>query len=241
MQSAQYIFITRKWDEDKELIKENLSYFTEIEYPLQLLLFPEGTDLSLTNKKKNQKYAEDNGLQKYEYVLHPRTKGFCLCLQELRKGKTPPTIVNISVGYLGDIPQNEKDIYAGNWPDEIHFHSELIASSELPSDDEGVSKWLQERWEEKENQLELFYSNKKFSDRYLSEEKIRESYGEMKKVMLIWTLFLCYIFYRLSQGIFYWMYYPIITTLYFILNHFTDGIDRMILRRYRLFNFKKDL
>lgn len=47
---------------------------------------------------------------------------------------------DITVGYLpsDDIPQKEKDIAGGNFPDEIHFHVERYSADSLPRDDEGL-------------------------------------------------------------------------------------------------------
>lgn len=46
MQVACFIFIKRRWAEDKEHMENMLDYFCDIREPLQLLLFPEGTDLT---------------------------------------------------------------------------------------------------------------------------------------------------------------------------------------------------
>lgn len=49
MQVACFVFIQRRWVEDKTHMENMLDYFCDIREPLQLLLFPEGTDL--TGKK----------------------------------------------------------------------------------------------------------------------------------------------------------------------------------------------
>ena len=46
MQAAAYIFIHRKWKDDKSHFEDMIDYFCDIREPLQLLLFPEGTDLT---------------------------------------------------------------------------------------------------------------------------------------------------------------------------------------------------
>ena len=42
------------------------------------------------SKARSNEFAEKNGLQKYEYVLHPRTTGFTFVVDRLREGKHPP-------------------------------------------------------------------------------------------------------------------------------------------------------
>lgn len=46
MQVACFVFIQRRWVEDKKHMENMLDYFCDIREPLQLLLFPEGTDLT---------------------------------------------------------------------------------------------------------------------------------------------------------------------------------------------------
>lgn len=46
MQVACFVFIQRRWEADKKHLENMLDYFCDIREPLQLLLFPEGTDLT---------------------------------------------------------------------------------------------------------------------------------------------------------------------------------------------------
>ncbi|KAL6069296.1 hypothetical protein STEG23_005522, partial [Scotinomys teguina] len=85
MQAAAFIFIHRKWKDDKSHFEDMIDYFCDIREPLQLLIFPEGTDLTENNKARSNDFAEKNGLQKYEYVLHPRTTGFTFVVDRLRE------------------------------------------------------------------------------------------------------------------------------------------------------------
>ncbi|XP_076991096.1 lysocardiolipin acyltransferase 1 isoform X3 [Tamandua tetradactyla] len=85
MQAAAYIFIHRKWKDDKNHFEDMIDYFCDIHEPLQLLIFPEGTDLTENSKARSNDFAEKNGLQKYEYVLHPRTTGFTFVVDRLRE------------------------------------------------------------------------------------------------------------------------------------------------------------
>ena len=232
MQAAHFLFLSRQWDNDEQYIKDHLAYFTETDYPLQLLLFPEGTDLSPSNKVKSQKYAEQHNLPKFEYLLQPRTKGFALCVKELLKSPTPVTLVNLSVGYVGPMPQNERDIIGGNWPNEIHFLAERAPLASLPTDPQELEAWLLECWTKKESQLEHFYENKTFSAPYMSAFKMSKSDGEMRSVMAFWIVFLTYVFYSLCTSSFYWWYYPVWLTFYLLLNVLSSGTDDIIVRHH---------
>ncbi|XP_032353186.1 lysocardiolipin acyltransferase 1 isoform X4 [Camelus ferus] len=85
MQAAAYIFIHRKWKDDRSHFEDMIDYFCDIHEPLQLLIFPEGTDLTESTTARSNDFAEKNGLQKYEYVLHPRTTGFTFVVDRLRE------------------------------------------------------------------------------------------------------------------------------------------------------------
>ncbi|KAK2545073.1 hypothetical protein Q9966_001481, partial [Columba livia] len=62
MQVAAFVFIQRKWEDDKSHFEKMLDYFCDIHEPLQLLIFPEGTDLTANTKARSNEFAEKNGL-----------------------------------------------------------------------------------------------------------------------------------------------------------------------------------
>ena len=234
MQACQFIFLTRKWAEDEKTLSDNLAYFTSRGHPTQLLFFPEGTDLSESNKRKSHQFSEKTGLPQYDYVLHPHTKGFVHCLQELRKGPTPPNIVNVTVAYVGNIPQNESDILAGRWPSEIHFCAETVAPSEIPLGDDALSDWLKECWQEKEEKLKSFYTEKKFSSPYLHESSFGRVHWTMAGILALWFSFLAVTFYAVFSFQFLWWLLPGLTLFYVAFCNFGPGLDWVVLRLHRM-------
>ncbi|KAM4693187.1 lysocardiolipin acyltransferase 1 isoform 1-T2 [Discoglossus pictus] len=164
MQVAAFIFIRRKWEEDKNHFEHMLDYFCDIKEPLQLLIFPEGTDLTENTKARSDEFAEKNGLQKYEYVLHPRTTGFTFVVDRLREGNNLDAIHDITVAYPQNIPQTEKHLLNGVFPKEIHFHVHRYPVSSLPDSKEKLQLWCQERWKEKEARLRAFYEGERYFD-----------------------------------------------------------------------------
>lgn len=106
------VFVHRNWHKDQQLLTDTLQHFRHIQYPPHLLIFPEGTDLSEYNHHRDQSYAEKNGLCRYEYVMHPHTTGFIHCAQLLGwSGKI--RVCDVTVGYIGAMPQNESRLLAG--------------------------------------------------------------------------------------------------------------------------------
>ena len=116
MQMSLYIFLKRKWTEDENHLTNMLTYFGKMHYPVHLILFPEGTDLSESNKKRDRDYSEKNGLPINKYVMHPRTTGFVHCMEVLNETyNTGISVCDITLGYNGKITQGEKEVLQG-WP-----------------------------------------------------------------------------------------------------------------------------
>ncbi|MGH0142267.1 UNVERIFIED_CONTAM: hypothetical protein FKN15_075911 [Acipenser sinensis] len=102
--------------------------------------------------------TEKNGLQKYEYVLHPRTTGFTFIVESLRKGDNLDAVHDITVAYPQNIPQTERHLVTGQFPREIHFHVQRYPVKALPEGTAELQDWCQERWREKEQRLQDFYT-----------------------------------------------------------------------------------
>ncbi|XP_056616665.1 lysocardiolipin acyltransferase 1 [Triplophysa dalaica] len=157
MQMASFIFIHRRWEDDRTHMTNMLQYFCHIREPVQLLLFPEGTDLTDNTRAKSDEFAERNSLPKYEFVLHPRTTGFTFIVDTLRKGNNLDAVHDITVAYPQNIPQTERHLVLGQFPREIHFHVQRYPVSCLPRSAAQLQSWCQERWGEKEQRLQDFY------------------------------------------------------------------------------------
>ena len=118
------VFVHRNWHKDQQLLTDTLQHFHHIQYPPHLLIFPEGTDLSEHNRRRDQSYADQKGLCRYEYVMHPHTTGFIHCARQLaRNGKI--RVCDVTVGYLGAMPQNERSLLAGKPILTILFYHKL--------------------------------------------------------------------------------------------------------------------
>ncbi|XP_024587292.1 lysocardiolipin acyltransferase 1 isoform X1 [Neophocaena asiaeorientalis asiaeorientalis] len=215
MQAAAYIFIHRKWKDDKSHFEDMIDYFCDIHEPLQLLIFPEGTDLTENSTARSNEFAEKNGLQKYEYVLHPRTTGFTFVVDRLREdlkwplaedkirktwlavskpGKNLDAVHDITVAYPHNIPQTERHLLLGDFPKEIHFHVHRYPVDTLPTSKEDLQLWCRKRWEEKEERLRSFYQGEK-NFYFTGQTVIPPCKSELRVLvvkllsLLYWTLF----------------------------------------------------
>ena len=226
MQILLYLFLSRNWASDEGYLRHMLCYLVDCKYPLQLVVFPEGTDLSDNNRKKSHAFAAKSGLKKYEYVMHPRTKGFVACMESLRGGNLK-VVTDIDIAYKGPMPQNERDILFGNWPTEIHIRVQNHLASNLPADVEQLEEWLKETWQRKEERLEYFYNNGKFQDR--NQETVRPLTTTLQMVgwLIFWTMCHIVIALLLTTSIATWLliYGIVVLLLLLLIDRCLQGFD----------------
>ncbi|XP_050450033.1 lysocardiolipin acyltransferase 1-like isoform X2 [Cataglyphis hispanica] len=163
MQMNGFLYITRRWEEDQGRLSRTLDYLIALDNHTQLLIFPEGTDLTKSSKEKSDKYAEQHHLPQYTYTLHPKTTGFAYLAQHLQRANYLDAVYDLTIAYPDYIPQSEIDLIRGKFPDEVHFHIRRISSADIPMHDLTLRKWLENRWSDKEELLKRFYEQKAFS------------------------------------------------------------------------------
>ncbi|PIO63264.1 hypothetical protein TELCIR_15143, partial [Teladorsagia circumcincta] len=125
----------------------------------KLLLFPEGTDRGVRAAAQSNVYAKQNGLPRYDYVLHPRTTGFNYLLNVMRSENYISCVYDITVAYEDVIIDSEMSLLKGIFPKNIHFNVKKYDIKEIPSDPEESGIWLKELWREKEEALKKFYES----------------------------------------------------------------------------------
>lgn len=145
-------------------IPEETLLFNAIDYPVQILLFPEGGDITTRTKKISDDYARDHGLPCYNYCLHPRTTGFCYIMNALRDGGLD-AVYDVTIAYPDALPKTELDAWKGFLPREVHFHVKSYDDNDIPEEREELKAWLNARWLEKEARLEDFYTHQEFQER----------------------------------------------------------------------------
>lgn len=104
-----FIFMARKWLSDKPRLQHRLeklktkhegSKSEDPEYdPMWLLIFPEGTNLSINTKRRSDAYGKKVGIPPLRHALLPRSTGLFFCLQQL-KG-TVDWVYDCTVAYEG--------------------------------------------------------------------------------------------------------------------------------------------
>ncbi|XP_078604244.1 lysocardiolipin acyltransferase 1-like isoform X2 [Branchiostoma floridae x Branchiostoma japonicum] len=187
LETACFLFITRRWEEDEKIMKKILDYLSSIGHRTQLLLFPEGTDFTERTRQRSDAYAEKNDLPKYDYVLHPRTKGFVYIAEKLIKEHNLDAIHDITVGYPDGKTQTEADLLAGRFPEEVHFHVRRHPLNTLPTTSGQLEQWCTTLWAQKELQLKDFYQKKRFPDTNVLEGgKPGDPLQELRMKVVLW-------------------------------------------------------
>ncbi|KAI5749236.1 hypothetical protein M8J76_005792 [Diaphorina citri] len=233
MQIAGFLYIERNWDSDQQAMTEQLDYFHDIQHPVQLLIFPEGTDLSQSNIEKSDKFADSRGLSHYTKVLHPKTTGFTFLTRQLSQSNQLNAVYDITVGYLGTIPQSEMDAVHGKFPSQAHFHIKKYSTDSLPvSDTDAMKAWLNQIWAEKEAHLNRFYDKGYFDGGKESRSKQPIS-NALYMALIFWTALQI----LLILGLFYssfirWLVF-ISSTIMLVLSFTSRGVQHLEVQWYR--------
>ena len=183
MQQALFLFLRRNWENDKLHFHRYLNYFIDTKRPIQLLIFPEGTDYCENTKNCSDAFAKKNDLQVYEYVLHPRTRGFAEAVGILRRNGTVKSVLDITVGYPVNTPEGLRSLVKGNYPHQVHFDVKCHSIESLPEESDALQDWCKCLWAEKEKRLGDFYQKGKFSGNVLLDD------AGLKRRLLKWLAF----------------------------------------------------
>ncbi|KAF2274776.1 acyltransferase-domain-containing protein [Westerdykella ornata] len=168
-QFYNFIFLSRKWEQDRTTFESHLSQLNKPNDPMWLIIFPEGTNLSASTREKSRQWAEKNGVQDMKHQLLPRSTGLRFCLQQLRQ--TTEWLYDCTIAYEG-VPEGQfgQDIFTlrssffeGRPPKSVNMHWRRFHLDSIPIDNgKAFEVWLRNRWREKDYMLEYFVKNKRF-------------------------------------------------------------------------------
>jgi len=169
MQFAQFIFLKRKWEQDKPRMAAHLQKFNNPKDPMWLMMFPEGTNLADSTREASKAWAEKNGIHDMQHTLLPRSTGFQFILQELRD--TVEYVYDCTIAYEG-VSRGEfaQDIFTvgasylgGRPPKSVNMYWRRFRVSTIPLDDPTKFElWLRQRWLEKDKFIEDYLRTGRF-------------------------------------------------------------------------------
>jgi 1-acyl-sn-glycerol-3-phosphate acyltransferase len=154
------IFVKRNWTRDRDSIAKTFSKFKKEDIPLWLVSFSEGTRITPEKLEKSQEYAVDHNLTVTDHVMLPRTKGFVASINGLRDHID--AVYDITIGYPDGVPTMWQ--YLKGMAKQAHFHIRRFPVEELPESQDELSKWLINRFQEKDSLLDIFYQTGSFSE-----------------------------------------------------------------------------
>ncbi|ANZ73305.1 BA75_00995T0 [Komagataella pastoris] len=139
MTNYRFIFLSRKWEDDKSTMIRQLKEITHFYGQKSakafddlkkhwLIIFPEGTNMSDNRREISNEYIEKNGLQPLKHVLSPRAKGLYVSVEKL--SSTTKYIYDLTIAYSGHTPEEyAQDIYTlsqifihGKGPHSVNIH-----------------------------------------------------------------------------------------------------------------------
>ncbi|XP_077285188.1 lysocardiolipin acyltransferase 1-like isoform X2 [Arctopsyche grandis] len=240
MQMNCYTYIKRNWEQDEAEIKSVINYLYGMDYTHQLLIFPEGTDLTEQSIKKSDAFAKKFNLPTYRQVLHPRTRGFTSLVQLLQPKLT--AVYDITIGYENFKKATPelvetcclKDMITGRFPTGVHFYIKRYSINSLPDDPISLGNWLNDIWKNKEEKLDNFYTHRKFIDAHNYIQHTQKS--GLIVALIFWTALV--ILYPLAMYYFQTLRWIVafLCTSFIILNYFTGGFHHL---EMIYLNFKK--
>ncbi|VEN45043.1 unnamed protein product [Callosobruchus maculatus] len=185
MQMSNFIYLKRKWQEDKDTLQTYINYVSDIRYKHSILLFPEGTDMSEKTKMQSDIYAITHNKQKFDYVLHPKPSGFIHLTRQLLLNGNLDAVYDVTLIYPDQIPQSELFLLTGRFPKQVKVHLIRYPKEVLPKTEETLREFLEQRWQEKEMNIREYHTTGNF----LQGKTLRcEDDWKMYAALVFWTL-----------------------------------------------------
>jgi 1-acyl-sn-glycerol-3-phosphate acyltransferase len=146
------VFLKREWDRDADRVRATFRKFRESRIPIWLVSFPEGTRIKPAKLERARAFARERGLRVPERVLIPRARGFSSSVLGL--AGHVQAVYDITIAYEGQAPTlwEFMNMRGGR----VHLHVKRYPVSALPLDHDGLARWIQERFAEKDQRLGRF-------------------------------------------------------------------------------------
>ncbi|KAK7532707.1 acyltransferase-domain-containing protein [Phyllosticta citricarpa] len=179
MQFFSFIFLSRKWANDKPRFQHRLQKLKarhqgplsgKHEFdPMWLLIFPEGTNLSKNGRDSSARWAAKTNQPDLRHAMLPRSTGLLYCLQEMKD--SVEWVYDCTMAYEG-VPRGEygQDLFTlkstyfeGRPPRSVNMYWRRFAVKDMPLDSPTeFEKWVLARWREKDDLLEQYLQTGRF-------------------------------------------------------------------------------
>ncbi|KAF9975099.1 hypothetical protein BGZ73_001360 [Actinomortierella ambigua] len=154
------LFINRNWQQDQVKINRMFGRILDIQAPVWIASFLEGSRLTPAKLAASQKFMQSRGLPVLSNVLMPRTKGFIACVQKFR-GTHVKYVYDFTIAYHHrtkgfGVPPDLVRVHTAQLNPEYKFHVHVrrFPLDDLPEDEDKLSEWVVQRYVEKDAFLE---------------------------------------------------------------------------------------
>lgn len=230
-----------------ERLESHINSIYKTTFKKWIILFPEGGFLR-KRRFRSQEFAKKNQLPVLQHVTLPRVgalkviidnltpqptvnkdnrtpqataNGLIPCTKESQLNqKTLKWIIDMTIGYPGATPYNTHGMFVGYWPPrKVQIHYRVYPIGDVPTDREGLTKWMYQRYQEKEVFLHEFYTKSKPLDESDEEKRYMSRIKRQDLEMDVIVATLYYLF-LLCSFIFFWnyLYSPVFRILSFFLS-----------------------
>ncbi|KAF8937697.1 hypothetical protein EDD21DRAFT_367480 [Dissophora ornata] len=154
------LFISRNWQQDQIKIDKMFARILDIQAPVWVTSFLEGSRLTPSKLAASQKFMLGRGLPLLSNVMMPRTKGFIACVNKFR-GTHVKCVYDFTFAYYHKtkgfgVPPDLVRVHSAQLSPEYKFHVHVRRYNidDLPKDDDKLSEWVVEKYVEKDAFLE---------------------------------------------------------------------------------------
>jgi len=160
IQGVGFIFLNRNWTEDRSSLKHAFNNLKTLGMPFWLLSHPEGSRWNKEKLEESNQFAKKRDLPQLKHVLLPRVKGFITTATMLRN--QIDAVYDISIAYSQQ-PPNFWVLFSGSRPIEIHLFVRRFPIASIPKDEPSIADWLYKVYAEKDQLIEEFKKNGKYT------------------------------------------------------------------------------
>ncbi|EPY51109.1 1-acylglycerol-3-phosphate acyltransferase [Schizosaccharomyces cryophilus OY26] len=168
MQLYRFIFLSRKWDKDASTMERKFNFIHHVPEPASLLMFPEGTNLVQGTWERSKVFADKAGVDMPKNLMLPRVRGLFFSISQLRDSMT--YLYDYTFAFSDPSPKKfaadafslKQLFFEGARLRRMHVHARRFRISDIPSEEKLFTKWLYQRWYEKDQLIEDFRKNGSF-------------------------------------------------------------------------------
>ncbi|XP_060655272.1 1-acyl-sn-glycerol-3-phosphate acyltransferase gamma-like isoform X2 [Drosophila nasuta] len=158
---AEFVFLNRDFDKDKEIIAKQLKIVFAYPDPIWLLLNAEGTRFTPAKHEASVKFAQERGMTVLKHHLIPRTKGFTTSLPTMRG--ICPAIYDVNLVFKRDakVRPTITNVLSGEHLEPTMF-IRRFPLEQVPKDEKAAADWVQNLYVEKDRLVDSFHETGSF-------------------------------------------------------------------------------